>query len=80
VVWLVLKEVLVLLGLGLLVGVPAALGLAHWARSQLFGVAFADPATLAAATLCLALAAGLAGYLPARRASRIDPLRALRTE
>jgi predicted permease len=80
VVWLILKEVLVLLGIGLVVGLPAALGLGHWARSQLFGVPVADPLTLAAATLGLALAAGLAGYLPARRASRIDPLQALRTE
>jgi len=80
VVWLILKEVVVLLGLGLVVGLPAALGLGHWARSQLFGVAIADPLTLAAATLSLAMAAGLAGYLPARRASRIDPLQALRTE
>ena len=80
VVWLILKEVVVLLGIGLVVGLPGALALGHWARSQLFGVAVADPLTLAAATLSLALAAGLAGYLPARRASRIDPLQALRTE
>jgi ABC-type antimicrobial peptide transport system permease subunit len=80
VVWLILREVVGLLGIGLVVGLPAALGLGHWARSQLFGVPFADPVTLAAATLSLALAAGLAGYLPARRASRIDPLQALRTE
>jgi predicted permease len=80
VVWLILREVVVLLGIGLAVGLPAALGLGHWVRSQLFGVAVADPLTLAAATLCLTVAAGLAGYLPARRASRIDPLQALRTE
>jgi predicted permease len=78
VVWLVLKEVIVLVGIGVVLGLPAALGLSHWVQSQLFGVGFADPATLAFVTASLAAAAGLAGYLPARRASRIDPLKALR--
>jgi predicted permease len=78
VVWLVLKEVVVLVGAGVALGLPAALGLSHWVRSQLFGVGFADPVTLALATASLAAAAALAGYLPARRASRIDPLKALR--
>jgi ABC-type antimicrobial peptide transport system permease subunit len=78
VVWLVLKEVVVLVAVGIALGLPAALGLSHWVRSQLFGVGFADPATLALAAASLAVAAGLAGYLPARRASRIDPLKALR--
>src|SRR5262245_39486521 len=78
VVWLVLKEVVVLVGVGVALGLPAALGLSHWVRSQLFGVGFADPSTFALATLSLVAAAGLAGYLPARRASRIDPLKALR--
>ncbi|HEY7513202.1 MAG TPA: FtsX-like permease family protein, partial [Vicinamibacteria bacterium] len=78
VVWLVLKEVVVLVAVGVAVGLPAALGLSRWVRSQLFGVSFADPLTLALVTSSLAAAAGLAGYLPARRASRIDPLKALR--
>jgi predicted permease len=78
VVWLVLKEVIVLVGVGVALGLPAALGLSHWVRSQLFGVGFADPLTLSLVTLGLVTAAGLAGYLPARRASRIDPLKALR--
>ena len=78
VVWLVLKEVLVLVAVGLALGLPAAIGLSHWVRSQLFGVHFADPVTLLLACASLAVAAGLAGYLPARRASRIDPLKALR--
>ncbi len=80
VVWLVLKEVLVLVGIGLALGLPLALGLSHWVRSQLFGVSFADPVTLLLASLCLGVAAALAGYLPARRASRIDPLQALRCD
>ena len=77
---LVLGEAVWLLGVGVAVGLPVALGLAHAVKSQLFGVHFADPPTLVAAALGLALATGLAGYLPARRASRIDPLAALRYE
>jgi len=80
VVWLVLREALLLAGIGLMVGLPAALGLARYARSQLFGVHFADPLTLGLAVLSLGLAAALAGFIPARRASRVDPIRALRYE
>ncbi|MCG6920607.1 MAG: ABC transporter permease [Acidobacteria bacterium] len=78
--WLVLREALVLLGIGLVVGLPAALGLAHYARAQLFGVSFADPVSLGLAILGLGLAATLAGLIPARRASRLDPTQALRHE
>lgn len=80
VVWLVLRESLVLLGLGLLVGLPATLALARYIHSQLFGVHFFDPLTLACAVSSLAVAAAFAGFLPARRASRINPIRALRYE
>jgi len=80
VVWLVLREVLLLLALGLVVGLPSALALAWYAQSQLFGVHFADPLTLILAVTSLGLAATLAGYFPARRASRIDPILALRYE
>src|SRR4030095_6792240 len=73
VVWLVLKEVIVLVGVGVVLGLPAALGLSHWVRSQLYGVGFADPATLALVTASLAAAAGLAGDLPAPRARRRQP-------
>jgi predicted permease len=80
VVALVMREALLLLGLGLAVGLPISVGLARLVQSQLFGVHFADPLTLAAAALGLGLAAALAGYLPARRASRVDPVRALHYE
>jgi ABC-type lipoprotein release transport system permease subunit len=80
VVWLVLREALLLLAVGLIVGLPAALALGRYAQSQLFGVHFADPLTLLLAVSGLAVSATLAGVIPARRASRVDPIRALRYE
>ena len=79
-VGLVLREAVLLLGIGIAIGLPLAIGLARMVQSQLFGIHFADPLTLAAAALVLGLAAALAGYLPARRASRVDPMTALRYE
>jgi predicted permease len=80
VIWLVLREALLLLSAGFLVGLPATLALARYAQSQLFGIGFADPPTLLVALVSLFLAAGLAGFIPARRASRVDPMLALRYE
>jgi predicted permease len=80
VVWLVLREALLVLATGLAFGLPATLILARYAQSQLFGVHFADPVTLVLAVSSLGLAAALAGFIPARRASRVDPIRALRYE
>jgi predicted permease len=80
VVWLVLREALLLLAVGLFVGLPAAMLLGRYAQSQLFGVHFADPLTLVLAVSSLAASAILAGVIPARRASRVDPIRALRYE
>jgi putative ABC transport system permease protein len=77
---MVLREVVFILLIGLLCGVPAALGVSRFTESQLFGVKAFDPAVVAGATLALAAAALAAGYLPARRATRIDPTSALRTE
>jgi predicted permease len=80
VVRLVLREAVVLLLIGLAAGLPVALALARAVQSQLFGVHFADVSTILAASVSLTLVAGLAGYLPARRASRFDPVRTLRYE
>jgi predicted permease len=80
IVGLVLREVLLLLGAGLAVGVPCAIAAGRYIESQLFGVNAGDPVTLIAAVAALTLAALAAGYLPARRAASIDPLEALRYE
>jgi ABC-type antimicrobial peptide transport system permease subunit len=76
----ILAQVLVLASVGLIVGIPAALGAAKLLESFLYGMKANDPLTLGAATIILLGAAILAGYAPARRASRIDPLAALRHE
>jgi predicted permease len=80
IIWMVLKESLLLVAIGIVVGVPAALASARLISSQLFGLKPSDPTTLATAALLLTVVAALAGYLPARRASRVNPLVALRYE
>jgi predicted permease len=77
---LVLREVLTLIGAGVAIGLPASLALTRLAKKLLFGVAPNDPATLAGAALLMALISLAAGYLPARRATRVDPIIALRSE
>jgi predicted permease len=80
VVWMVMREALELLGIGLAIGIPAALWLTRYLSSQLYSVRPSDFGTgLAALAILVAVAVG-AGLLPARRASGIDPIRALRYE
>lgn len=80
VLWLVLREALLLVAIGLVVGVFASLALTKTAASLLYELKPNDPLTIALATLLLSAVAGLAGYLPARRAARVDPMTALREE
>jgi len=80
VLWMVMKEVATLIGAGVLVGVPLALALTRLVQNQLYGLAPHDPITMILATLVLAVVAGFAGFIPALRASRIDPTQALRYE
>jgi len=78
--WMVLRETLYLVLAGLVLGVPAALIGAKLIATQLFGLSATDPLTLGGAAIVLIAVAMLAGYLPARRASRVNPLSALRYE
>jgi len=80
VVRMVLRETAVLIAIGLAAGVPASLACARLIQSKLFGLKPADPVTLAAALGIMIAVAVVSGYLPARRASRVDPLVALRYE
>ena len=70
----------VLAAAGLVIGIPAAIAATKLVRSLLFGLQPGDPLALIAAAAIMAAVAVLAGYLPARRASRMDPLVALRYE
>jgi predicted permease len=80
VVWMILRDVCVLAVIGLAISVPAALASSKFVESFLFGLTPTDPCALGVAIAVLVSAALLAGYLPARRAARIDPLTALRHE
>jgi ABC-type antimicrobial peptide transport system permease subunit len=80
VVWLVMREVLLLLVIGLAIGIPAALGLGRLVAAQLYGIKSGDPWLVAASMLALIVVASAAGGIPATRASRIDPILALRYE
>jgi macrolide transport system ATP-binding/permease protein len=80
VVWMVLRRVLILATMGLAISVPAALSASKLVKSFLFETQPNDPGTMALAGVVLLIASILAGYAPARRASRIDPLAALRNE
>jgi predicted permease len=78
--WMVMREILLLVALGIAIGVPAALAGNKLISNMLFGLRPADPVSLLAAVGVLLVVAAIAGYLPARRASLVDPVVALRCE
>jgi ABC-type antimicrobial peptide transport system permease subunit len=77
---LVMQEVLILAAAGLVIGVVASLALGRLIESQLFEMQASDPAVIAGAMAVVLLVSILAGYIPARRATHIDPMQALRWE
>ena len=79
-VWMVLREILILVSIGVVIGVPVTLAGDRLVSNMLFGLRPTDPVTLVGATVLLLIVAAIAGYLPARRASMVDPMVALRYE
>jgi putative ABC transport system permease protein len=77
---MVMRRGLILTGAGAAAGIVASLALSQLVRSQLFGVRPSDPLTMASVLVLMALVAAAAAYLPARRAARIDPVSALRSQ
>jgi len=80
VLWLVLRETLWMIAIGAAIGLPVAFATTRLVRSFLFGLTPQDPLSIGLATIALAMVTGLAGFIPARRATRVDPMVALRYE
>jgi predicted permease len=80
VLWLVLREATIMVGLGALVGLPAAFGLTRLLTTYLFGLTPQDPLSIGGSVLVLLAVTALAGFIPALRATRVDPMVALRYE
>ncbi|HEV2447899.1 MAG TPA: FtsX-like permease family protein, partial [Candidatus Sulfopaludibacter sp.] len=80
VLWLILREVALMVGIGAVIGLPAALGLTRLVTSYLFGLTPQDPSSIAASVVALLAVTAVAGFIPARRATRVDPMVALRYE
>jgi ABC-type antimicrobial peptide transport system permease subunit len=80
VVWLVMKEVLILIASGIALGLPVTYAITKLVQAQLYGVESTDPRSFATAVLLLAAVTAAAGYIPARRATFFNPLRILRYE
>jgi ABC-type antimicrobial peptide transport system permease subunit len=78
--WMILRESLLLLGIGIVLGVPATMAATRLVGAQLFGLTPSDPPTFITAIVAICAVALLAAYFPARRATRVDPMVALRDE
>jgi ABC-type antimicrobial peptide transport system permease subunit len=78
--WMVLRETLSLLAIGVAIGIPIAIAAGRLISSMLFGVRITDPVTIAMAVAVMSVIASAAGFLPARGATKVDPMIALRYE
>jgi ABC-type antimicrobial peptide transport system permease subunit len=77
---MVMRRGMTLTATGVFVGMAASLGLSELVRSQLFGVQPSDPLTMASVLVLMTIVAAAAAYAPARRAARVDPVAALRSQ
>ena len=80
VLWLVMRDTALMIAIGACIGLPAAFGLTQTVKSFLYGLSPIDPVSIILATAALAFVTALAGFIPARRATRVDPMVALRYE
>ena len=80
VLWMVLRESIELVAIGVVIGIPLVVAFAHLISSQLYGITKGDPLTLCVAMILQASTAAIATYIPARRATKVDPMMALRNE
>jgi hypothetical protein len=80
ILWMVIRDSVVLLGIGIAVGVPATVAVARSVRSQLFGLTPYDATMITSAVAAISAVVLVAAYIPARRAARVDPMAALRYE
>ena len=78
--WLILREIVFLVTIGIAIGIPITLAGSSLITTMLYGLKGTDPISLVAAVIFLLAVAAIAGYLPARRASKVDPMIALRYE
>ena len=78
--WMVMRETLRLVLIGALIGVPTALAATRLISSLLYGLTATNPVTISLAVLLMVIIATLAGYLPARKASQVDPMIAVKYE
>ena len=78
--WMVLRQSLWMVALGLAIGIPASLALTGFVQKTLYGIQPTDPASFTAAVVLMTAVGAVAAWIPARRASRVDPIRALRNE
>ncbi len=79
-IWLVMREVMLLLAIGLAIGIPAAMALGQYVAAELYGIQARDPLIATSTVLLLTIVSAAAGLIPAQRAGRLDPMLALRTE